>query len=777
MSKLSNGLRLAGMRRVLRRINSLAPAMERKSDPELRAMTRQLKRRLQKGASEEAILPEAYAAIREACRRVLGIYPYDTQMLGAIALHQGAIAEMGTGEGKTFTAVMPLYLCALTGKSAILVTMNEYLANRDANLLAPLYEWMGVSIASAVPENPKYRISIEEKKEIYQADVVYTTGGGLAFDYLLENLQTTGGNRFLPPFHFVVIDEADSILLDMAQIPLVISGASKEQSNLFEMADYFVSTLTRGNDYIVDDDAVWLTGRGIEKAERFFRIGQLYSAQNHSLVRHINLALRAHYLFIRDRQYVMEGDQIALLDANTGRVVENTKLQAGQHQALEAKEHLPITPQTRARGSITFQDFYNMFPKVAGMTGTAMSDAREIREIYGLEVVAIPPNEPLIRRDYKDVVFGNIESMMEAVIGEATELHAEGRPVLIVTSSVPMSQLCSSYLMKEGVPHNVLNAYNVAMEAQIIAEAGQRGAMTVATVMAGRGTDIRLGQGVAKKGGLCVLGVGRMENRRLEGQARGRAGRQGDPGETRFFVSLEDDVVARYGKSWLERYRKEGVIGSGRVIREVKRCQRVSEEQARSARGYTLMFGESVRLQREMIYQMRNEILEHPVTDPRYYLSVERALILDFLDEGQNVKTVIRYCLDNINYNPETLPRETDLRTELDVIKYLMRETNLELKKKLALLDTDERRVRFFQSMTLKAIDEAWMEQVDYLQQLRKTMAGRRYTLRNVAYEYHLESFEASKRMQKKIRSNMMRNILLGEIVFSREEGMQVVLP
>ena len=301
MSKLSNGYVLSGYRGTLRRINSLSPVMEKKSDAELRAMTRQFKKRLQKGASLESILPEAFAAVREACRRVLGIYPYDVQILGALVLQDGAIAEMGTGEGKTYTAIMPLYLNALTGRSTILVTMNEYLANRDADHLAPLYEWMGLSIATAVKADPKQRVTIEEKKEIYKADVVYTTGGALAFDYLLENLQTTGSNRFLPPFDFVVIDEADSILLDMAQIPLVISGTSKEQSNLFEMADYFVSTLSEGSDYVVDEDAVWMTGRGIGKAERFFRVTNLYTAQNHSLVRHINLALRAHFCFTRDR--------------------------------------------------------------------------------------------------------------------------------------------------------------------------------------------------------------------------------------------------------------------------------------------------------------------------------------------------------------------------------------------------------------------------------------------------------------------------------------------
>ena len=574
--------RLRQLNKILVQVRGYRKQMAKLSDRKLAGLTREFKKRLNGGESLDDILPEAFAAICEADRRVLGMFPFDVQVLGAIALHQGYMAEMNTGEGKTLAATMPLYLNALSGKSAILVTTNEYLALRDAREMGRVYEFMGLSVAAGVPEKSGDNFKNDEKKKIYESDIVYTTHGVLGFDYLLNNLVSTASDRFLREFCYVIIDEADSVLLDGAQTPLVIAGSPRVQSNLYEMADFFVTTLTEGRDYEKEDNAVWLTEEGIAYAERFFQIDNFYGDAYFEINRHVILSLRAHKLFERQKEYIVsDSNELCLLDSGSGRLMSGVKLRGGQHQALEAKEKLEISQENRSVASITFQNFFLLFPKLAGMSGTISDAEEELLAVYHTRVVVIPPNRPLRRVDLDDFYFRDAKKQFAAAIGMVRLLHAKGQPVLVVASSIEETELVSERLLRARVSHNVLNANNAAWEAEIIKEAGQKKAVTVATSMAGRGTDIKLGKGVQELGGLAVIGIGRMANVRLERQARGRAGRQGDPGISRFFVSLEDQVVRNTGSAKLEKYIDGSRrIGKRRLRRVINGAQRTGEESA-----------------------------------------------------------------------------------------------------------------------------------------------------------------------------------------------------
>ena len=780
MDSFRNARRLRKLRKILYQVNRYKETMAQMQDEELRAKTDEFRGRLQNGETLDHLLPEAYAVVREASKRVLQMYPYDTQVLGGIALHQGRIAEMKTGEGKTLVASMPLYLNALTGRGCILVTTNSYLAVRDGTQLGMLFRFLGISLEVGVSDVPGKKLTSKDKKRIYGADIVYTTNSALGFDYLLENLAVSPEDQYLREFYYVIIDEADEVLLDSAQTPLVVSGAPRVQSNLYETADYFVSLLKEGRDYETQEKNAWLTEEGIRRAERYFYLKDLYAEENFETVRHIYLALKAHTAFFRDRQYLVENHKIYLLDAKTGRILQDTKLRAGQHQALEAKEHVPITQESRAMASVTYQSFFNMFEKKAGMTGTGAGDEDEFRQIYHLDVVVIPTNKRKIRKDYPDRYYTTLRAQILAAMEELVRVHRTGQPVLMITSSITMSDVVSEMLLQEGIPHNVLNAYNAAKEAEIIREAGQKNAVTVATSMAGRGTDIRLGEGVRELGGLVVLGVGRMESRRQELQARGRSGRQGDPGYSRFYVSLEDDVVIHHGPDSLERFRREDRrIRSPRLIRIINQAQRICEEKGCGARRSTMEFGESMLKQRNLVYALRREILKDKEPKKERYLQMEEAVIDEFLQKNPipDAAAVMRFALDNLSYRMESLPEESGLCSREAVRRYLMELTRQCLDRKIASLPEPELRCRFFRMMTLRAVDDAWIEEVDYLQQLRTTIAGRRYTQRNVMFDYHEEAYRSFQKMQKRMCRETMRNILLGEIVRKKDGSVQVLVP
>ncbi len=770
-------------KKILKKINKLAPQMKAMSDQELCGLTDVFKDRLRNGESLDKIMVEAYAAIREAADRVLDMYPRDVQVLGAIALNRGKIAEMKTGEGKTLVAAMPLYLNALTGQSTILVTMNNYLAFRDGKQMGKLFKFMGLTTSVGVKENASGSLTLDEKKKAYAADILYTTNGTLGFDYLSENLGTTKKDRFMRPFYYVIIDEADSVLLDSAQMPLVISGVPRVLSNLYETADFFVTTLKEG-DYELDKNSkkVYLTDSGIDKAQLFYAKENLYAKENFELVRHIILALRAHMLYEPQKEYVVGEGKVKLLEGSSGRIIENTKLRQGQHQALEAKEHVEITQETRAMASITYQALFNLFPKLAGMSGTASDDRAEFIDVYGLDVVKIPTYRPVRRKDYDHRCFYNRKDQIKAALVKTLKIHRTGRPVLLITDSIDVCEKCSEKLLRDGIPHNVLNAYNVAKEADIIKEAGQKGAVTIATSVAGRGTDIRLGKGVNEMGGLAVIGIGIAGNIRSEKQARGRAGRQGDNGSSIYYTSLEDQLVQDYGPEKLQELAKtgRGRIKSRWLSRQIKKAQRSSELSGREGRKITTNFAQSSKAQRTLIYSMRNRIIDMEGMDEKYLLGVQEHVIESFLGEKKEMPTgaeVVRFILDNICYDIESRPGEQDMLDKNTLKKYLMDISGNRLNDRKKILKSDMYISYFFKMMTLKALDDCWIEQVDYMQQLRLSVSGRAYAQRNIMYEYHKEAHASFMRMEENVKLRMMRNILLSEIQLGDDGTMRVINP
>ena len=751
------------------------------SDEELSSLTVEFRQRLAEGKSLDDILPEAFAAICEADHRVLGTAPYDVQVLGGIALHQGYLAEMNTGEGKTLAATMPLYLNALTGKSTILVTANDYLALRDAQEMGQVYRFMGLSVAAGVPENAKQSFTNEEKKKIYAADIVYTTHGVLGFDYLLNNLVTRAGDRFLREFYYVVIDEADSVLLDSAQTPLVISGSPRVQSRLYETADFFVTTLTKDVDYLQEENKVWFTEKGIKYAETFFQIENFYSEEFFEINRHVILALRAHVLFQKGKEYVVSNKgEVILLDGGSGRMLPGVKLRGGLHQAIEVKEKLRASRETRSMAAITFQNLFLLFPKMAGMSGTMADAPEELRSVYGAKVLVVPPNRPQKRKDLPDRHFRNAQEQFEAAAATILEIHDTGRPVLIVVSTIGDSERMSEVLVKEKIPHNVLNANNASWEAEIIKEAGQRKAVTVATAMAGRGTDIRLGPGVEELGGLAVIGIGRMGSVRPERQARGRAGRQGDAGTSQFFVSLQDGVVEENGPENLEKYIEgRRRISKRRMKKMIHKAQRLSEESSISSRKRSVDYDKVIRRQRDLIYATRNHLLDGGELEMEKIMEIAAENIRRFLDSGMcsDRNDFHRYILDNISYRLDEDVTELSLRDEACMEACLLEKVKRGLEKQEHALGDRKRMNEFMRIAILSAVDHAWVEQVDYLQQLQSAVSGRAMAQRNVLFEYQNDGFDSFSKMERTVKENAMRNILLSDVYVDKANKLHILFP
>ena len=619
-NSLYQNRKLRKVRATLKKINGLKDEMAALSDEALAAKTVEFRQRLAEGETLDDLLVEAFAVVREADKRILGMFPYDVQVMGGIVIHQGNVAEMNTGEGKTLTATMPLYLNALTGKGAMLITTNEYLAKRDSEEMGPVYRFLGLSLGLPFTDDPKEELTSKEKKEIYNSDIIYLTNNGLGFDYLNDNLASSSKDKFLRPFDYVIIDEIDDILLDSAQTPLIIAGSPRVQSNYYGIIDTLVTTMVENEDYIFKEEKeeIWLTTKGAKTAESFLGIDNLYKEEYATYVRHLVYSLRAHKLFTRDKEYIIRDDEMILLDKGTGRLMEMTKLQGGLHQAIEAKEHVKLSPETRAMASITYQSLFKMFNKISGMTGTGKVAEKEFLETYNMSVIRIPTNRPLIRKDYPDNLYVTLPEKVYASLECIKEYHLKGNPLLVFVGSVEMSHLYSSLLLREGIAHNVLNANNAAREAQIVSESGQMGAVTVATSMAGRGTDIKLGPGVAELGGLVVIGTERMESQRIDLQIRGRSGRQGDPGLSKFFVSLEDDVIKKFGPSWVHRMYKEysvaditqpQILEGRKYHRLVEKAQNASDSASRANRQRTLEYAESMNIQRDLIYKERNRLI------------------------------------------------------------------------------------------------------------------------------------------------------------------------
>lgn len=744
------------------------------SDYELKNKTNEFKRRLAEGETTDDLLPEAFAVCCEADYRVLGMFPYDVQILGGIALHLCYLCEMNTGEGKTLTATMPLYLNGLTGKSSILVTANEYLAIRDAEEMGKVYKFLGLSVETGVKRDTNEKLDNNSKKDVYDADIVYTTHGSLGFDYLLNNLVHSKENRFMRDFYYVIIDEADSVLLDSASMPLVISGSPRVQSNLYGITDFFVTTLVENVHYEIEDKKVWLTKEGVEYVQHYFRIENLYGEENYDILRHVVLALRAHFLLEKDTDYVVtDKGEVVLLDKSTGRKMTGMKLRGGSHQAIEEKEHVELSDEQRSVASITYQNLFNLFPKMSGMSGTIKDGKEELLEVYHKQVVVIPPNKPLARIDLPDQYFKTSEEQFDAVIQETVKRHKTGQPVLLIASLISDTEMLSKLLVQENIEHSVLNANNAFWEAEIIKEAGQRNVVTVATSMAGRGTDIRLGSGVKELGGLCVLGIGRMNNTRDERQARGRAGRQGEPGISMFYVSLEDDVCEILGEDFLDEYiEKDKYISKRRIKKLVNKSQKIKEESSVFQRKNSVDYDSVMQRQKTIMYKTRNDLLDGMSLDENVLKQIYVNNINEFAKDHKKMddKTMYRYILDNLTYRLKELSVSSANKKE-----YLKQYADMAFKDKKQLLGN--RFSEYCRLCTLKALDDGWIEEVDYLQQLQAAISGRSTAQRNLLYEYQREARISFEDMEKSIKKAMIRNILLGEVSFGKDNEMIILYP
>lgn len=773
-NSLYQNRKLRKVRATLKKINGLKDEMAALSDETLAAKTVEFRQRLAEGETLDDLLVEAFAVVREADKRILGMFPYDVQVMGGIVIHQGNVAEMNTGEGKTLTATMPLYLNALTGKGAMLITTNEYLAKRDAEEMGPVYRFLGLSIGIPFTDDPEEELKAEDKRKIYNSDIIYLTNSSLGFDYLTDNLASSSNEKFLCPFDYVIIDEIDDILLDSAQTPLIIAGSPRVQSNYYGIIDTLVTTMVENEDYIFKEEKeeIWLTTKGAKTAENFLGIDNLYKEEYATYVRHLVYSLRAHKLFTKDKEYIIRDDEMILLDKGTGRLMEMTKLQGGLHQAIEAKEHVKLSPETRAMASITYQSLFKMFNKISGMTGTGKVAEKEFLETYNMSVIRIPTNRPLIRKDYPDNLYVTLPEKVYASLECIKEYHIKGNPLLVFVGSVEMSHLYSSLLLREGIAHNVLNANNAAREAQIVSESGQMGAVTVATSMAGRGTDIKLGPGVAELGGLVVIGTERMESQRIDLQIRGRSGRQGDPGLSKFFVSLEDDVIKKFGPSWVHRMYKEysvaditqpQILEGRKYHRLVEKAQNASDSASRANRQRTLEYAESMNIQRDLIYKERNRL----INGDRDLRDVLSEMIDEYIETilSENIKTreeLFHYIVTNISFNIRELPLDLVIEDEQELRNFLIQIINSELNDKKTLLEPHDLYDHFLRISMLKAIDDNWVEQVDYLQQLMMAIGGQTASQTNPIVEYYREAYMGFETMKEQIRSDMVRNILMG---------------
>lgn len=792
MQQTVNRMRLKSLEKTLRKINQLSDTMAEKTDAELQKQTAIFKAALENGKSLDDILPQAYATAREASKRVLGMYPKDVQVLGAIVLHEGNIAEMQTGEGKTLTATLPLYLNALSGQGAFLVTTNDYLAERDYEEMCPLYEWLGLTTSLGFIGDPDYEYQPGEKQAIYKADIIYTTNGRLGFDYLIDNLADSLEGKFMPDLNYALIDEIDSIILDAAQTPLVISGAPRVQSNLFEITKQFVQTLEKDRDFKIDErkKEVWLTSKGIEATRAYFNVPDLYEARHLDLVRNINLALRARYLFEADIDYYVLKGEIVLIDRITGRLLPGTKLQSGLHQAIEAKEDIEITNDMSIMATITFQNLFKQFHQFSGMTGTAKQGEKELNDLYSKIVVQIPTDKPVQREDYKDRVFMTIEEKNKALMQRLLELYHSKRPVLLITRTAEAAEQFSMFLFQNNIPNNLLIAQNAAKEAQMIAEAGQLGAVTVATSMAGRGTDIKLEQGVAELGGLAVLIHEHMDNSRVDRQLRGRSGRQGDPGSSQIYISLEDYVVKRWGNTHLldnEKLRQQDAseleqspLFRHKVSKIVHKAQQISEEQGIAAREMANEYEKSISIQRKLIYKERNKILalndfsqfdiEHMAED------VYRQFVKEHWDQ-LDANRLRAYIYKNVSFDFKGDIEEKTLENQETAIEFLVRLFQSQKRKTAETINDAEMYHEFLQKCVLKAIDQGWIRQVDHLQQLKASVNNRQNGQRNAIFEYHRAALESYETMGEEIKQNIIRNISLSMVTFGQKDAMIIHFP
>ncbi len=759
------------------KVISLESKMEALSDADFPVKTEEFKARYASGESLDKLLPEAFALVREGAKRVLGLFPYKVQIMGGITLHNGNIAEMRTGEGKTLTATMPVYLNALSGDGVHVVTVNEYLSTRDAKEMGELYNFLGLSVGvNLTGQSP------EEKRAAYYADITYSTNSELGFDYLRDNMVVYKSQMVQRPLNYAVVDETDSILIDEARTPLIISGQAEKSTVLYQRADFFVKALKEDEDYTIDltSKSISLTDEGINKAEQTFRLPNLYDVDNSALVHHIDQALRANYIMIRDIDYVVDEGQVKIVDGFTGRIMEGRRYSDGLHQAIEAKEGVEVENESKTMATITYQNFFRMYRKLSGMTGTAKTEEEEFREIYNMNVITIPTNRPVQRIDNHDVIYPSLKSKFKAVVRDIKERHAKGQPILVGTVAVETSELLSQMLHQEGIPHEVLNAKNHFKEAEIVMMAGQRGAVTIATNMAGRGTDIKLGKGVKELGGLCVIGTERHESRRIDNQLRGRSGRQGDPGETQFYLSLEDDLMKRFGGErmqaiWerlnIDENGDDNFIQSKMLSRQVESSQKRVEGNNYDTRKNVLQYDEVMREQREIIYSQRLQIINEEnslekVTKAMIRRTIHRMVENHTLGEKKtwDLESLVDFAANAICH-PEDISL-SDLKGKTpSEIEGLLNEKAMEIyKEKQEQLNGDSQMLEFEKVVILRVVDRKWTDHIDDMDQLREGVGLRGYAQIDPLTEYQTEGFNRFQQMIAAIDYDVTRILMKSQI-------------
>lgn len=757
------------------KIDKLAPQMSELSDEELKQKTEEFKARYAKGETLDDLLFEAFAVVREAAKRVLGLFPYKVQMMGGIVLHEGGIPEMKTGEGKTLTATMPVYLNALSGEGVHVVTVNEYLSTRDASEMGELYNFLGLTVGLNI--NSK---SSDEKRVAYACDITYSTNNELGFDYLRDNMVVYKEQMVQRPLNFAVVDEVDSILIDEARTPLIISGQAEKSTAYYTRVDNFIKTLVEEEDYKIDvqSKTISLTEQGITKAEKNFDVSNLYDIENTSLTHYIDQSLRANYIMLRDIDYVVQEGKVLIVDQFTGRIMDGRRYSDGLHQAIEAKEGVEIEDETKTMANITFQNYFRMYKKLSGMTGTAKTEEEEFREIYNMQVIQIPTNKPIIRDDRADLLYPTLSSKFQAVVKDIKERHENGQPVLVGTVAVETSELLSDLLTKEKVPHQVLNAKNHFKEAEIIMNAGQKGAVTIATNMAGRGTDIRLGAGVREAGGLAVIGTERHESRRIDNQLRGRAGRQGDPGMSQFYLSLEDDLMKRFGseriKVFLDRMKLEdedAVIQSKMLSKQVESAQKRVEGNNYDTRKNVLQYDDVMREQREVIYKQRREVIMSDVDlEPVLLGMVERTIgrYVDGHTQGEkknwNLEGLVDFVGSTITHEDAISLADFENKTPEEMKAFIYDKAKAIYEEKAEILSSEEQLIEFQKVVILRVVDTKWTDHIDAMDQLRESIGLRAYGQNNPLVDYQTEGYDMFNNMVGSIEYEVTRLFMKSEI-------------
>ena len=757
------------------KVEEYSSDMEKLSDGQLRGKTEEFRGRYQAGETLDDLLPEAFAVVREAAKRVLGLYPYHVQLMGGIVLHDGNIPEMKTGEGKTLTATMPVYLNALTGEGVHLVTVNEYLATRDSTEMGELYNFLGLSVGLNI--NSK---TSEEKREAYNCDITYSTNNELGFDYLRDNMVVYQSQMVQRPLNYAIVDEVDSILIDEARTPLIISGAAEKSTALYTRTDNFVKRLKEYEDFKIDiqSKTIGLTEQGIEKAEENFGLENLYDLDNTALTHHLDQALRANFIMIRDIDYVVQEGKVLIVDQFTGRIMDGRRYSDGLHQAIEAKEAVEIEDETKTMATITFQNYFRMYKKLAGMTGTAKTEEEEFREIYNIEVIQIPTNRPVIREDHADLLYPTLESKFHAVVQDIKERHRKGQPILVGTVAVETSELLSNMLDREKVPHEVLNAKNHFKEAEIIMNAGQKGSVTIATNMAGRGTDIKLGLGVVELGGLAVIGTERHESRRIDNQLRGRSGRQGDPGVSQFYLSLEDDLMKRFGseriKAFLDRMKVEdedAVIQSKMLTRQVESAQKRVEGNNYDTRKNVLQYDDVMREQREVIYKQRQDVIMGEKDLSPQLLNMVRRTISRVVDshtqldkDNWNLEALADFAGATLVHEDSVSKADFEGKTPEEMKDYLYGRAKEVFDTKVSQLQSPEQLLEFEKVVILRVVDTKWTDHIDAMDQLRQSVGLRAYGQNNPLVEYQTEGYKMFEDMVGAIEFEVTRLFMKAEI-------------